>query len=415
MLFTSPWFRFKSTSVFKQMGFDNLQGDMKVLYGQYYFLRNDLDIIYDRVQISLEKKDSFFEDYFKICNQKTKALLELENKKDLRKFILEMIDFMGCSILVEMLDFCLQKYLKGLSGENKLSLADFYAKIDLPRQTELMGYQFRLPRIEKNNFKEFVQKYRWVGTHAFEGSPLTKNKVFSELELLGKNKTIKEPPKIKVSSKLESIIKIGSELAFQRSNLMETIDRVAFSYWPKLKTLRVKQGLSFREVVSMTEDELLEFIDQGRIPNNLKERGKKFGVIQINNIKRILLGNKLSQAINLHKSRISKVKTIKGVVAYRGKIKGTVKILEDIKDVSKVNQGDIIVAPETTPDYVLALRKAAAFVTNQGGITSHAAIVARELKVPCIISTQNATKVLKDGGQVLVDANKGIVTILKNK
>ena len=65
------------------------------------------------------------------------------------------------------------------------------------------------------------------------------------------------------------------------------------------------------------------------------------------------------------------------------------------------------------PDYLSAMKKAVAFVTDEGGITCHAAIVARELNKPCIIGTKIATKVLKDGDEVEVDADKGVVKILK--
>ena len=65
------------------------------------------------------------------------------------------------------------------------------------------------------------------------------------------------------------------------------------------------------------------------------------------------------------------------------------------------------------PDYLSAMKKAVAFVTDEGGITCHAAIVARELNRPCIIGTKIATKVLKDGDEVEVDADKGVVKILK--
>ncbi|HEX5448000.1 MAG TPA: PEP-utilizing enzyme, partial [Candidatus Saccharimonadales bacterium] len=65
----------------------------------------------------------------------------------------------------------------------------------------------------------------------------------------------------------------------------------------------------------------------------------------------------------------------------------------------------------TTPDYVPLMKKASAIVTDQGGILSHAAIVARELGVPCIVGTADATKVLKNGQKVLVDADNGVVTL----
>ncbi len=70
---------------------------------------------------------------------------------------------------------------------------------------------------------------------------------------------------------------------------------------------------------------------------------------------------------------------------------------------------DIIVTAETLPDYIIAMQKAAAFVTNQGGITSHAALVAREMRKPCIIDTKIATQIFKDGDMVEVDADNGIV------
>lgn len=69
----------------------------------------------------------------------------------------------------------------------------------------------------------------------------------------------------------------------------------------------------------------------------------------------------------------------------------------------------------TTPDYILPMKKAMGFITDEGGATCHAAIVAREMNKPCITSTKIATKVLKDGDRIEVNADKGIVKILKKK
>jgi len=79
-----------------------------------------------------------------------------------------------------------------------------------------------------------------------------------------------------------------------------------------------------------------------------------------------------------------------------------------------MKEGDILVSISTQPDLLPAMKKAAAFITDQGGVTSHAAIVAREMNTPCVIATKNATKVLHDGDEVDVYADKGIVKILKN-
>jgi phosphohistidine swiveling domain-containing protein len=104
---------------------------------------------------------------------------------------------------------------------------------------------------------------------------------------------------------------------------------------------------------------------------------------------------------------------IKGQIAQGGKVTGKVKIVFGPQHLSKVNEADILVSPATSPQLLPAMRKAAAFVTDVGGITSHAAIVSRELKKPCIVGTQIATQVLQDGDEVEVDADEGVVRIIK--
>ena len=100
---------------------------------------------------------------------------------------------------------------------------------------------------------------------------------------------------------------------------------------------------------------------------------------------------------------------IKGQAAYSGKAKGRVKIINTIQEMAKMHAGNILVSHMTNPDIVPAMKLASSIVTDLGGITCHAAIVARELKKPCVIGTKTATQVLKDGDLVEVDATKGIV------
>ncbi len=115
----------------------------------------------------------------------------------------------------------------------------------------------------------------------------------------------------------------------------------------------------------------------------------------------------------LSKEIVKDNREIKGGIAFKGKVQGKVFLLFRREQVKSVPVDAIIVSPMTTPDFLPAMKKAAAFVTDEGGITCHAAIVARELKKPCIIGTKIATKVLKDGDVVEVDADKGIVKIIK--
>lgn len=107
------------------------------------------------------------------------------------------------------------------------------------------------------------------------------------------------------------------------------------------------------------------------------------------------------------------VKELKGQSAFGGRAKGIVKIVYGVRQMNKVKVGDIIVAPMTLPDILPAMKRAIAFITDEGGIVCHAAIIAREMKKPCIVGTKIATKVLKDGDLVEADANKGIIKVLK--
>ncbi len=106
---------------------------------------------------------------------------------------------------------------------------------------------------------------------------------------------------------------------------------------------------------------------------------------------------------------------VKGTIVSKGKHTGRVRIIlseniEKVKELSKTfEKGDVLVTDMTQPNMMVLIGKAGAIVTNEGGITSHAAVVSREFKIPCIVGTHRATLVFKDGDRVEVDADKGIV------
>ncbi|MBW2173731.1 MAG: phosphoenolpyruvate synthase, partial [Deltaproteobacteria bacterium] len=100
---------------------------------------------------------------------------------------------------------------------------------------------------------------------------------------------------------------------------------------------------------------------------------------------------------------------VRGMGVSPGQGIGRVRIMLNIKDMSGFKEGDVLVTEMTTPDWVPAMRIASAVITNLGGKTCHAAIVSRELGVPCIVGTEKGTKVLKDGDLVTVDGQRGLV------
>jgi phosphohistidine swiveling domain-containing protein len=163
--------------------------------------------------------------------------------------------------------------------------------------------------------------------------------------------------------------------------------------------------------------EIEDWLKKGKTPpvEELNKRYNCFAILSINGKVTYYTGTKAAKFKKLFSKtniNISKREGIKGNVAYSGKAKGVVKIVNAISDLKKFKEGDILVSFSTNPSLVPAMNKAAAIITNTGGVTCHAAIVSRELKIPCIIGTKIATKVLHDGDLVEVDANSGVVKLI---
>jgi len=117
--------------------------------------------------------------------------------------------------------------------------------------------------------------------------------------------------------------------------------------------------------------------------------------------------------------KISATNELEGTPANPGKFSGIARILyagnmENLREVRKsFKKGEILITEMTQPNVMDIASKAGAVVTDEGGMLSHAAIISRELKIPCIVGTHFATTLIKNGDKVEVDANKGIVKILK--
>lgn len=109
---------------------------------------------------------------------------------------------------------------------------------------------------------------------------------------------------------------------------------------------------------------------------------------------------------------VKKIKQVNGLAAFRGLVKGRARIVLTRADLRKISRNEILVTNMTSPDFVPFLSQVRAIITDEGSITCHAAIVARELKKPTIIGTKIATKVFKNGDMVEVDAQNGIAKVI---
>jgi len=173
------------------------------------------------------------------------------------------------------------------------------------------------------------------------------------------------------------------------------------------------EWLSYQEVFNVIEGKNVPISDRG-ITNWVLAKKTKWNIVKGENAVAII---KEFDNYFFNKD----LNEIKGVIANKGIYQGIAKVLRTIfsdnvvKEIKKVRKGDILVANTTGPEVMAACERAGAIVTDEGGITSHAAIVSRELGVPCIIGTKIATKIFKDGDYIEVDANKGVVRKIKLK
>lgn len=161
----------------------------------------------------------------------------------------------------------------------------------------------------------------------------------------------------------------------------------------------------------------IEEIRSDQLPEKeeLEERGK--GYRYVNDILFVGKPRKyIEDTFNIEIEKLEfdeSITEIKGQKAYGGNVKGVVKKIFSKDEIEKVTDGDILVTFMTVPEFIPAMKRAGAFITDEGGVLCHAAIVAREFKKPCIIGTKIATQILKDGDMVEVDADNGIIKIIK--
>jgi len=237
-----------------------------------------------------------------------------------------------------------------------------------------------------------------------------------------KNKIAKREEKIeelKLSKKEIILAKALRSLAY----LQELKKAAQTKSHPLLNSLvyrelsrRLKVPLRIFDYMSYPEIEAsLKRGVSAELKQEIKKRRRVSAVIMEDLTYRWIYGEEVKKILRANNfvQEDSNSRVLKGVAASRGFARGKVAVCVFSTQINKIKKGDILVAGMTTPDFVPAMKKAAAVITDEGGITSHAAIVSRELKIPCIIGTKIATKVLKDGDLVEVDADQGTVKIIK--
>lgn len=280
-----------------------------------------------------------------------------------------------------------------------------------------------------------TKKFEWL-PYAYAGPKMNIEDVFNLIkESLSKKENIKDQIKIindryknlkKTKKQILKELNLSSELKYilEMSTFFMYLKDFRKGVYQKSYVAMDCLMIEIAKRINLDLDEIkflsFEEIKQAILNKNdfskiAKERLIHCVCVTKNGTTKIFQGEKAEEIINKKTSKndIIEKTEIKGSIAYSGKITGIAKIVLTTKDIEKTNKGDILVSSSTNPDLILAMKKAAAFVTDMGGITSHAAIVSREMQKPCIVGTKIATKIIKDGDLIEVDANIGIVKIIK--
>lgn len=177
-----------------------------------------------------------------------------------------------------------------------------------------------------------------------------------------------------------------------------------------LRHLEDEQGIALGTLSLLTQLELEHYRVTGFLPADLGQR-RDFVLVRQTKEESALFFSRadLERFSLIEPDPSTHTGTLQGKTAFPGVVRGSVRIIHTVEEAGVLEEGEILVTAMTDPRYLPAIRRAAAIVTNEGGITCHAAIVSRELQKPCVIGIKFATQTLKTGEVVEVNATLGTV------
>jgi phosphohistidine swiveling domain-containing protein len=281
------------------------------------------------------------------------------------------------------------KYVKG-------DINTFIGDASFPKKKNAHALLEEMMRGQATN-RMIAKKFGWINVRDFFSNP------FSELDIEKMRKElapIKKHKAINIPKPLVRLFREVQELVFFRTERTDVLFQLSFLARPILVEVAKYYNINFSE---------LKYYRAKSLVLGKPEKYSDSCSFAYSDGESVFLNEPI---IN---NTILQTEIISGRIAFRGIVKGVVKIVKNVSELNKVLVGDVLVTPMTFPNFIPAMNRAAAFVTDEGGITCHAAIVAREMQKPCIIGTKNATSILKDGDEIEVDANKGVVKILNKK
>lgn len=305
---------------------------------------------------------------------------------------------------------CLQRGLDIFSSEEAYReySESFRNYIRIAKSEIVPRFNDARKQISRTEFMEFLpilgKFWYFYGMTEFSYHDLAYEKLLETNDLVLK-KNLDDLGKLKFEGR-----EILNDYVFENGVLLNLLQSIGHHF--------LKKGV---DAFFLFSDELIRLYDGEKMSEEIiNERKKYYGCASIGGVNHFFTYQEAIRTWNNFCERQDKTGIINGTIANKGITTGRVIIapmLVDMKEIMKVNsrmkEGDILVAESTTPELMVLCKKAAAIVTDQGGMLSHAAIVSRELNIPCVIGTGNATQVLRDGYVVEVNANYGNVRILE--
>ncbi len=236
-----------------------------------------------------------------------------------------------------------------------------------------------------------------------EREGLTQDQVLHDITL-AKNFTDEE----------KRLVEVLNHLGHDKLEIHEKISPILLKIYDLYSYIAEKSGVNISLVEMMSDAEIINFLDSGTFDQNALEQKKQGAVFlagEANGFQKVLTGAEYTGLKNILEPEFKG--EIKGSVACRGKVTGRVTVHLSWLHTTQIPKGNILVAGMTNPQMMPLIKNAGAIVTDEGGLTCHAAIISREMKIPCVVGTKVATRVLKDGDLVEVDAEKGVVKIIE--
>lgn len=214
-----------------------------------------------------------------------------------------------------------------------------------------------------------------------------------------------------LSEENKVIANIASESTFIKDYFRFSTNDMMYHAEPLFQEIANRTGKSVDFLKDLSPDEIITLLKGENInEESIKERINNHVMIGYLDSVSLLVGKDALDFENKYlKSDIKKDKMFKGRTASPGYGKGKARIILENTDFYKMHTGDILISINTNPDFVPIMRKAAAIVAEEGGLTAHVSVISREMGIPCVVGVNNVTRELKDGNLVEVDADKGIV------